>query len=627
MIAPRFALRALTRHPAVALLAVITLALGIGANTAIFSVVNAVLLRPLPFHEPERLVFASSSGRDLAEREGAASYPDFKDWKDQAETFEALAAFWTFPKGDVNLTGGSEPIRASVARITPGFFETLGVILLLGRTFQTEETVVGNHRRVILSHGLWQRHFAGDRTLVGRSVQVNGFPYTVVGIMPPDLPARGVSALGTGVDLWRPLVPEDNQTGGRDNRILRVIGRLAPGVSAARAEARLDGIASRLAALYPETNRNVTAQVAPLRERIVLDARRALLLLLSAVAVVLLCACVNVASLLLMKAAATVRQVAVQHALGASHGRLAGQVLLEGLLLALAGAGVGLLIAYGGIAVFMAAAPPDIPLLTDTRIDQTVLAFTLMTVLATVMLVALVPAWRLRRLDAMAAIRKAGGGARGGDERRVMRGFTVAQTALAMTLLATGGLLLRSFQSLLRVDPGLNPEHVLSFQLELPMGSGMPYSAQPRRDGFFLTLLDGIRVLPGVRRVTYSSAPPLVDEPSTYTFSRSGSGDTQYAADFRLIGTDYFALLEIPVLEGRGFDASDVRGGKRVVVVSKGVVAAVWGAPARSDPRSRRPGTRARKSSGSWGMSGAADSTPIRSTPSTLRRRRAATTS
>jgi putative ABC transport system permease protein len=575
----RHAVRSLARRPALSLLAILTLALGIGANTAIFSIIDVVLLKPLPFRDPERLVLVWSTAPSQHLTEGFASYPDFRDWKEQARSFEGLAAFWTFPNGDVNLTGGTEPQRVSVARITPGFFEVLGIRPLYGRTFQAEESIVGNHRRVILSYGLWRRHFGGDSTLVGRSVLVNGFPYIVVGIMPPDLPSRSVRVLGTDVDLWRPLVPDDNQTGGRDARKLRVIGRLARGVSSGTAEAQLTGITARLAELYPETNREVGARVAPLREQVVRDARRGLILLLGAVGVVLLGACVNVANLLLMKAAATRRQMAVQQALGASRARLGAQVLIESLFLGIAGAGLGVLLAYGAIAAFIAAGPPDIPLLPDARINGPVLAFTMGVTFLTVILVGLAPAWRSTRLEATAALRQSGNDPRTGEERRLMRFFTTAQIAIAMMLLSAGGLLVRSFQSLLRVDPGLDPARVLTFQLELPMGAGMPYSAQEKRDVFFASLLERIGGLPDIRGASFASAPPLEEEPSSFSFTRPGSEDQRVLkANFRLVGPGYFSVLHIPLLQGRAFDLADGRSSRRVVIVSKALAAAVWGA-------------------------------------------------
>src|SRR5689334_19678710 len=225
----RHATRSLLRRPVLSIVALITLALGIGANTAIFSIVNVVLLKPLPFTDPERLVMVWSTAPTQGVSEGFASYLDFRDWQEQAKAFDRLATFWTFPNGDVNLTGGVEPERVSVARISTGFFEVLGVRPLYGRTFTVDESIVGNHRRVILSYGLWKRDFGGDSTIVGRNAIVNGFPYEVVGVMPAELQARSVRVLGTDVQLWRPLVPEDGQTGGRNSRKLRVVGRLAAG--------------------------------------------------------------------------------------------------------------------------------------------------------------------------------------------------------------------------------------------------------------------------------------------------------------------------------------------------------------------------------------------------------------
>ncbi|MGH7720603.1 MAG: ABC transporter permease, partial [Gemmatimonadaceae bacterium] len=247
----RRAARSLLRRPGLSIVALMTLGLGIGANTAIFSIVNVVLLEPLPFKDPERLVMVWSTAANQGLTEGGSSYPDFDDWRAQSTAFDGLAAFWTFPNGDVNLTGGAEPQRVSVARVSTGFFEVLGVAPLHGRTFHADESVAGNHRRAILSYGLWHGQFGGDSTLVGRSVTVNGFPYEVVGIMPPQLQSRSVRVLGTDVQLWRPLVPDDNQTGGRDERKLRVVGRLSDGVTLRRAESELTAVAARLAEIYP----------------------------------------------------------------------------------------------------------------------------------------------------------------------------------------------------------------------------------------------------------------------------------------------------------------------------------------------------------------------------------------
>ncbi len=574
----RYAARSLTRRRVLAVVALTTLALGIGANTAIFSIINVVLLKPLPFHSADRLVMVWSTSPSQGLAEGFSSYPDFHDWQEQSKAFSGLAAFWTFANGDVNLTGGSEPQRVSVARITPGFFEVLGVPPLYGRTFQQEESIVGNHRRAILSYGLWHDHFGADSTLIGRSVMVNGFPYTVVGIMPPELTARSVHVLGTDVQVWRPLVPEDNQTGGRDARKLHVVGRLAAGVTLQQAQADLSGVATRLAALYPDSNRDTGIRLVPLREEVVRDVRRGLVFLLAAVGVVLLGACTNVANLLLIKAAATRKQMAVQHALGASRLRLSAHALAESLLLGIGGAALGVVLAYWGVKAFVAMGPADIPLLPDARIDGTVLAFAVVATLLTAVLVGLLPAWRAGRPETTAVLRQSATRVRGRCEHRLMRVLGVSQIALAMMLLTTGGLLVRSFRALLRTDPGFRPEHVLTFQLELPMGAGMPYASQTPRDVFFQTLLERIQALPGVRAATLASDPPLAAEPSAFSFTLPGAEDrAALRANFQLVAPGYFTLLGIPILKGRALEPTDGRSGSRVAVVSAALARAAWG--------------------------------------------------
>jgi predicted permease len=601
----RHAARSLRRRPALTVVALTTLALGIGANTAIFSIINVVLLKPLPFKNPDRLVMVWSTAPNQGIAEGFSSYPDFHDWRDQSKAFDGLAAFWTFPNGDVNLTGGTEPQRVSVARVTPGFFEVLGVTPLYGRTFQAEESIVGNHRRAILSYALWRDAFGSDTSLVGKSVMVNGFPYIVVGIMPPELAARSVHVLGTDVQLWRPLVPEDNQTGGRDARKLRVVGRLAPGRTIQQGQADLAAVAAQLAALFPESNRVVGVRLIPLREQVVRDVRRGLIFLLAAVGVVLLGACVNVANLLLIKAAASRKQVAVQYALGASRVRLSAQVLVESLLLGGAGAVLGVFLAYWGVKAFIAIGPADIPLLSDASLDGRVLAFTVVATLVTVVVVALLPAWRSSRPEVASVLRQSATRARGKDDHRLMRALTISQIALAMMLLTTGGLLIRSFRALLGVDPGFRPERVLTFQLELPMGAGMPYASQPPRNAFFQTLLERIAGLPGVRAATLASAPPLEEEPAAFSFTFPGSADGRaLRANFQQIAPDYFALLGIPILRGRSFASTDVRDAPRVVVVSASLARTAWG---ESDPIGRRLTTRSSEEADAIGVGEAAE--------------------
>lgn len=584
----RHAARSLIRRPALSLVAIATLGLGIGANTAIFSIINVVLLKPLPVKDADRLVMAWSTAPKQGLRDGLVSYPDFHDWRAQSRSLAGVAAYWTFPNGDVNLTGGTQPERVTVARITPGFFEVLGVPPLHGRTFLPEETIAPSHRRAILGYGLWKRQFAGDPALVGKSVTVNGFPYEVVGVMPPEIRSLGGGALGTDVDLWRPIVPDDNQTGGRDARKLRVIGRLGPGVTIGQAEAELAGIAARLAQAYPETNRDAGVRLVPVREQLVKDVRRGLVFLLAAVAVVLLVACVNVANLLLIRAATTRKQVAVQYALGVSQGRLRAQVLTEALLLGGAGAAAGLLLAYWIVRGVVAFGPADIPLLADARIDGPVLGFTALVALLTTVLFGLAPAWRSARVNATTVLRQSGSRSRTASDHRLMGLLTVSQIALAMVLLTAGGLLLRSFQALRRVDLGLQPERVLTFQLELPMAT--TYPTQPARDGFFTDLLERVSALPGVRAVSMASAPPIEELPSEQQFTRPGSEDDRvFRASFRLVAPGYFSLLGIPVVRGRLFLPSDIRSAPRVVLVSETVAGAVWGSENPIGARIRHP--------------------------------------
>ena len=574
----RFAFRSLLRRPVLATVALLTLGLGIGANTAIFSVVNAVMLKPLPFRDPNRLVMVWSTSPSQGLRDGFSSYADFKDWRDQTKAFAGMAAYWMFPNGDVNLSGGTEAQRVSVARVTPGFFEVLGVLPLQGRTFQEEETILGNHRRAILSFGLWRDQFGSDASIIGKTVLVNQVPYTVVGVMPRELQARAVRMLGTDVQVWRPLVPEDNQTGGRGTRRLRVIGRLAAGKSLTEAQSELAAAATRLTETYPETNRDVGVQVVPVREHVIRDARRGLFFLLGAVAVVLLGACANVANLLLIKASAGRKQLAVQHALGASRFQLSSQVLAEALLIGVAGAIFGVALAFLVVRVFVAAGPADIPLLADAKIDGAVLAFTIGSTLFTSLLVGLPSTWRAAHPEASTVLRQSATRVRGRDDRRLMKVLSVSQIALAMLLVTVGGLLIRSFEKLVGMSSGIDARGVLTLQLELPMASTAAYPSQPLRDAFFDQLAQRIDALPDVEGVTIANSPPLEEEQTEMTFRLPEEGEGRVMrASFRLVAANYFELLGIPVRNGRVFSQSDTRQTLPVVVVSAALAKATWG--------------------------------------------------
>ena len=582
----RHAARALIRRPIFAIIALITLGLGIGVNTAMFSIINVVFLKPLPVTAPDRLAVLWSVRNDQGLTEELSSYSDIVDWRERAESFATLAAFWTFPNGDVNLTGGAEPQRVAVARITPGFFDVLGIRPMHGRGFLEEEAILGNHRRAILSYGLWRGQFGADTTLIGRDVIVNGVAYTVVGIMPPELETRAIGILGTDVQLWRPLVPEDNQTAGRDNRILRVIGRLAGDATFAQAQAELSSIANQLEETYPESNRGVDVRVVPLREQFVKDVRSGLLFLFGAVAVVLLGACLNVANLLLIKAAGMRKQLAVQSALGASRLQLASQVVCEALLLGVGGAFVGLTLAFGIVRTFAVFGPAEIPLLADARIDLPVFLFTLAVMLLAVALTSLLPAIRAARPSNSPFLRQTSPGARIQNDRRAMKALNVAQIALAMVLLTVGVMFIRSFAALLRVDPGLDTNDVLTFQVELPMAATARYPQQPLRDDFFATLLQRIEALPSVMGVAMASAPPLGDDLPVSSIQLPGVAESlPVQANFRTVSANYFSLLGVRLSQGRVFRDTDERSSPRVVVVNEAFARAVWGS---DDPIGKR---------------------------------------
>lgn len=566
----RYAFRSLGKRPGFTVVVAGTLALGIGANTAIFSVVNAVLLRPLPYSDAERLVMVWGTDRERDVSETRVSYPDFRDWREGSKSFEDLGAFWALPNTDVNLTGGIEPERVPVARVTAGYFKILGVRFTHGRGFRPEENRVGNHRVAVLSHGLWQRRFAGDPSLVGRSVQVNGFPYTVVGILPADFHALGSLALGEKVELWRPLAPDDNQTGGRESRNLRVVGRLRPGVSLEIARQELAAIARALEEAHPETNEGRGVKVVPLREQVVRDARPALFVLFAAVGLLLLSACTNVASMLLARAADRRGELAVRRALGAPRHRILGQLLGESVLLGGVGGFAGVLLAHGGVRLLIALGPSQIPRLDEVAVDLPVLVFALLLSLAAGVVVSLAPACQTFSTEPVEGLRHGSHRSGAALGRRFRHVLVASELALTLVLLVGAGLLVRSFSELLSVDPGFEPEQLLTLQLELPMVT--KYPEQWQRRAFFRELLERIEQHPEVRSATMVSAPPLGEGGFTTAFSVIGEASDAAAsppANIQLVAPDYFRTLGIPLVAGRLFTEHDDREAPRVAVVNE----------------------------------------------------------
>jgi putative ABC transport system permease protein len=570
----RYAARRLLRSPGFTAVALLTLALGIGANSAIFTVVHGVLLRSLPFAEPEALVAFGTVQPGEAPRAGSLSPPDFMSLRDQATGAGSgspgvLADAVAFVYGAAALTGEGEPQRVEAAWVSAGFFEIFGAAPVLGRSFTADENRPGDDDVAVLGHGFWLQAFGGDPGVVGRTVTVNGVSRTVVGVAPPgfDFPDRRV--------LWSPIPYGETFSSetavNRRAQYLSVVGRLRPGVSVAQARAEVTAIAARLEAEFPETNTNVTLAMLPLREVVVGEVRTPLLVLLGAVGFVLLIACANVANLLLARAAARQSEMALRTALGAARGRLVGQLLTESLLLGLLGGALGLLLAYAGTDLLLALRPEGIPRLDDVGVDATVIGFTLAVSLGTGLLFGLVPALHVTRADLTAVLAEAGrGGPVGRQGQRTRSLLVVAEVALAVMLLVGAGLLMRSFLQLQQVDPGFRPEQALATQLSLPARS---YPDDDRRAAFYGALIERLEALPGVTSVGAVNVLPMSDDRMVINFAVRGREPLppgeQPTLDVRLATPDYLRAMGIPLLRGRAFSDRDRADAPQVALINE----------------------------------------------------------
>lgn len=569
----RYALRALRRQPGFVATAVLTLALGIGATTAVFSVVYGVLLRPLPFPESDRLV------RVFAERNGdlwTASPPDFTDWRAQAASFEHLAAANTM---SVALTGDGPATQRVAAAVTANFFPTLRVAPALGRGFTDAHETPGQDRAVVLSDALWRTQYGADPGVVGRFLRLDGAEYEVVGVMPPgfDLPAS--------TELWLPLAfTVTDLTTQRGAHYLDVYGRLREGVAVERADREMWDIAARLGAAYPESNPDWRAAVTSLRTDLVGDAQRPLYALLGAVGLVLLMGCVNVASLLLARAVSRDHEIAIRVALGVGRTRLVRAVLAESLLLALAGGVLGAAVATWGVEALARLAPPNLPRLDQVRVDPLMLGFTLAVSGLTGVIFGAAPSLQLlRRREAAGALAQGErGGTAGRTAQRWRRALVTVQIALAVTLTAGAGLLIRSFSRLMATNPGFRPDGVLSFNLSLP---DVGYEDPARVAAFATAVEEGFRALPGVTGVGmifglplsgfgYSITPTALD-------GRRLSDEEQNAFpvffQLRFVTPGYFETMGISALQGRGFTTQDRADAPTVAVVNETAARQLFG--------------------------------------------------
>jgi putative ABC transport system permease protein len=571
----RYGFRVLAKRPGFTAVAVLALALGIGANTAIFSVVNAVLLRPLPYKEPERLAVVwetvSQAGQEMNKRNEVAM-GNFRDWRAQNQVFEQLAAL---SYASVNMTGIAEPERIQGAVVTTNLFQVLGVEPAAGRSFLPEEEKVGGPRVVVLSQGLWQRRFGADPTLLGRTLTLNGNQFTVVGIMPPAFQLQFPSSMQ--VDMWLPMRIDASDTD-RQAHYLYVLGRLKPGASIEQAQAGMTSIVGQLQGQYPETNADRGANVVALHKQLVGNVQPYLYVLFGAVGFVLLIACVNVANLLLARVAARYKEVAIRIALGASRWRMIRQLLTESLMLSTLGGLLGLLLAYWGIDLLIALTPPDVPRLNEIGLHGPVFGWTLLISLLTGVLFGLAPALQASKPDLNESLKESGGRTSGGLSRSRLRNLlVVSEVALALVLLIGAGLMIKSFMRLQQVNPGFKPKNLLTMNISLPR---QKYKEKQQANIFFDQLFERVKALPGVESVGGIDPLPLSDSSETTGFVFEG-GPALAPADRPEVGdhvitADYFRAMRIPVLKGRSFNEQDREETPRAVVINEAMARRYW---------------------------------------------------
>jgi putative ABC transport system permease protein len=555
----RYAIRTHLRRPAFATLVVATLGLGIGANTAMFSIVNSVLIEPLPFERPDELVYVYGAfkGGD----EASISPPDFLDYRGRQTVFSSFAARTIF--GAAVLSGEGEPERVQESIATANFFSTLGVRPLLGRSFLPAEER-GSHDVAVLSYGLWQRRFAGSPDVVGTAARIDGRPHTIVGVMPPVLDAT------FDVQVWRPVPFGTSGTSVRRFHYLRGLGRLAPGVTLAGAQRQLDVIAKQLERTYPE-NETWKTRLVPYRETVVGDVGRTLVVLLCAVGLVLLIACGNVASLMLARATTRTGEIGVRTALGASRWRLLRQLLVEGFTLGLTAGAAGLAVAYYLVRGVRALGAGIVPRLAEIEIDQTALLFTFALSLVTSLLFGLAPALRAVKSDVAAALRSAGKGSAGGRRAHTRNVVIVAQVAVSFVLLIVAGLLIRSLGQLQRVEPGFDPAGVFTAEITLPQAR---YETRADAERFWTTFTERLRAIPGVESIALTSLLPLRGGGDTYFHvdGRPPASDAdRMNAIFAVVTDDYFEAMRIAVKGGRTFTSADRADAPGVMVINEGL--------------------------------------------------------
>ena len=571
----RFGLRTLSKSPGFTLVAVLALALGIGANTAIFSVVNAVLLRALPYENSERLVALYTGGNPAVQPSGSLSYPDLLDYRAQTRSLEYVAGYQSV--GTVMSAGaGDEPERVVGTEVMADLFPALGVRAARGRVFTREEDVEGGPPVIVISDGLWRRRFGADPNAVGREVKLglSGRSVTVIGVMPPGFkfPADSVDA----VDYYTPFVrenagPSADFMKNRDSYFIPTVAKLRDGASLEQAAAEAATVASRLEAQYPETNTRRRVRVVSLHEDLVGQVRPALLILLGAVGLVLLIACANVANLLLARAATRGREIAVRTALGATRGRVVRQLLTESMILSLAGGAAGLVLAVWGVDAIVKLSPANVPRLAETSIDARVFLFALGVSVLTGVVFGLAPALQASKTDLAESLKEGGrGGSAGGARTRLRAALVVSEVALSLVLLVGAGLLVKSFRQLLSTDPGFSPARVLAVRVAL---NTKRFADDDSRAAYFREALARINQLPGVEAAGLTRLLPLGPNDIFNTFNIAGRppfapGERTGARSYA-VSPEYFRVLGVPLRSGRVFREADGRNSQPVIVVNE----------------------------------------------------------
>ena len=578
----RYGIRSLSKRPGFVVLAVITLGLGIGANTAIFSVVNAVLLRPLPFKDPERVVLLWGFLPKFAQTTDKlpTSAPNYLALASQSQSFEHLSAFrsWSW-----QLTGGAEPEQLQGARVSANFFAAVGASPMLGRPFDVQEDQPNQSAVAIISYGLWQRQFGADQNIVGRTMTLNGQTVTVVGVMPDGFRFPGGANLIPGLqfafqnDVWMPLAISEDERARQGNLNLAMVGRLKPGVTTAQAQLETGSIQSSL----PLGSIGYTVNLIPLYQQMSGSVRRLMLVLLATVAFVLLIACANVANLLLTRATSRQREIAIRVALGAGRLRVIRQLLTESVLLSLLGGTIGIVLASWGNSLLVSLIPTDVPRIQEVGIDLRILGFGLGISFITGIVFGLVPALQSSKVDLNESLKEGSRGVTSGSrQNRIRSALVVSEVSLAVVLLIGATLLTRSFIRLLDTNPGFDAANVLKLEVNLPTVPPSRYANESEQVAFFQQLLDRVGTVPGVESVAGVVSLPLSGawESTDIIIEGRETGDTatRPEADYNTITPDYFKVLRIPLQKGRQFTAQDVKDAPRVIIINDVLAQRLW---------------------------------------------------